>query len=145
MLRTWVPDVPRRQTDRGAVAPAYRSSRRTVRLHRDAVGPGTDGRILIRAVVHARLLGLHLLTLDARVVLTDAEMWASDWQALRSDEDGHTRSRREPALGPARGDIDGDVDTARALLAESVETLNGRRSTETSPGRNLTRPGVTRR
>ena len=48
-----------------------RHPRRTVHVRGDPVSPDGDGPTLIRAVVHARLLGLRILTLDARVVVAE--------------------------------------------------------------------------
>jgi hypothetical protein len=108
--------VSRRLGDRGHSVAETRPVRRTVSIRRDLVGSDRKGRMLIRAVVHARLLGLRLLTLDARVVVAEAEPRDLDWHPLPVDTETYAfDSRHQPALG--------DVDTARALLAESAEAL----------------------
>ena len=57
----------RQDVDRRGVR---RRQRRTLTLQHD-VPAGEDVATLIRAVVHARLLGIRLLTLDARVVVAN--------------------------------------------------------------------------
>ena len=46
------------------------SRHRTVRFGRRRGRDEVDGETVVRAVVHARLLGLRLLTLDARVIVS---------------------------------------------------------------------------
>ena len=50
-----------------------RRGRRTFTVRGDG-DRAVDGATVVRAVVHARLLGLRLLTLDARVVVAPAEI-----------------------------------------------------------------------
>ena len=75
-------DVRRRGGSGRAAGPP---ASRTVTVRRD--GRAVEDSTVIRAVVHARLLGLRLLTLDARVVVAPA--------AARSGTS--RRSRRRPA------------------------------------------------
>jgi hypothetical protein len=85
---------------------------------------------VIRAVVHARLLGLRMLTLDARVVVGPATAAAPDLAAFEAPtgfgpvaaphKHLSPSRRREPVVrsGPGRG-----VGTARLLLAEGADAL----------------------
>ena len=97
--------------------------------------------MLIRAVVHARLFGLRLLTLDARVVVAESDpiepvldavvdvdptiMSLTSTDDLYGERQG-TRDfhapRRDAALKP-----DGGVGQARELLAQGAATLAGLR------------------
>lgn len=94
--------------------------------------------MLIRAVVHARLLGLRLLTLDARVVVADLDPTAIDLvetvdidPALTPRDPMELSGRRRDAtVGPsARArkasvtELDGGVTRARELLAEGTDIL----------------------
>jgi hypothetical protein len=65
-----------------------------------------DGATVVRAVVHARLLGLRLLTLDARVVVAPAEVEPTSLDLM-----------------PPPPSADGGVRRARELLAEGTHTL----------------------
>ena len=97
--------------------------------------------MLIRAVVHARLFGLRLLTLDARVVVAEADSVEPALAAVvaidpttmplarsygpssgRQGIIGSGGSRRDAAIAP-----DGGVGHARELLAQGADTLAGLR------------------
>jgi hypothetical protein len=96
--------------------------------------------MLIRAVVHARLLGARLLTLDARVLVAEAETIQPALDAVvdidpmvmpvAGTHPAELRRLRAPrhsaAVEPGRG-----VGHARELLAEGIDTLAGLRR----PGR----------
>ncbi len=74
-----------------------------------------DGATVVRAVVHARLLGLRLLTLDARVVVAPAEVQSTSLDVVTPlvfDEET-----------PPTPSADGGVRRARELLAEGTHTL----------------------
>ena len=127
----------RRGGDRGG----RRRDRRTLTLQHDARdGDREEVATLIRAVVHARLLGLRLLSLDARVVVANNDdplrdrlaapdrlmLVAPDPRAVPIERaasgPGTSRdaARTTAAAIPA---VDGDVATARALLAQGADTL----------------------
>ena len=111
-----------------------RSARRgrrtlTVRSDRDRA---VDGATVVRAVVHARLLGLRLLTLDARVVVAPAEVEPTSLDLMTSlavDSEtaprGHVVSAATPvgAVRPPPPSADGGVSRARELLAQGTHTL----------------------
>jgi hypothetical protein len=107
--------VRRRLGDRRA----RRAASRTLTVHRDSRDSrdsgDADDATLVRAVVHARLLGLRLLTLDARVVVANrvGPSFAATLPAAPPVPDGR------PPLGAA----DGDVLTARELLAQGADVL----------------------
>jgi hypothetical protein len=91
-----------------------------------------DGATVVRAVVHARLLGLRLLTLDARVVVAPAEVEPTSLDLMTSlavDHEtvprGHVVSAATPADAgrPPPPSADGGVGRARELLAEGTHTL----------------------
>ena len=101
--------------------------------------PHGEGPVLIRAVVHARLFGLRLLTLDARVVVAESDriepamdavvevdptiLPLSRTHAPCSERQGIRDSlRRDAAPKP-----DGGVGQARELLAQGADTLAGLR------------------
>lgn len=123
-----------RQVDGGASTTA----RRTVRVRPATLGSDGDRPMLIRAVVHARLLGLRLLTLDARVVVADLDSAAID-VVERVDVDPALTSLRPPeasrravaadgtsdhaASRPGRPGLEGGVTRARELLAQGADTL----------------------
>jgi hypothetical protein len=102
-----------------------RAASRTLTVHRDPRdgrrrrdtrdSEDADDATLVRAVVHARLLGLRLLTLDARVVVANRV--------------GPSFDARLPAAPPvpngatSLGAVDGDVLTARQLLAQGADVL----------------------
>ncbi len=96
-----------------------RRQRRTLTLQHDVpVADGEDVATLIRAVVHARLLGIRLLTLDARVVV------ANDVDTSRAGlaaPDRLTLVAPDPDAVPVARS--GDVTTARELLAQGADTL----------------------
>ena len=114
--------------------PPGRSARRgrrtlTVRADDDRA---VDGATVVRAVVHARLLGLRLLTLDARVVVAPAEVEPTSLDLMTSvavDDDRLRPGRGSGDPGqPALADrppssTDGGVSRARELLAEGTHTL----------------------
>ena len=106
--------VARPSADRSG-RPARRG-RRTVTV-RDDRDRGIDGATVVRAVVHARLLGLRLLTLDARVVVAPTE---AEPGALDPIIPAPLVLDREPAPPPS---ADGGVTRARELLAEGTHTL----------------------
>jgi hypothetical protein len=99
-----------------------------------------DGETVIRAVVHARLLGLRILSLDARVVVGQppAPFTAFDpdttvpatAERFRSSPPGAPRSlHRDMASAP-------DLSRAVELLAYGAETLErSRRFTDRSAAR----------
>jgi hypothetical protein len=135
--RTWNAAVRRRGGDRGG----RRRERRTLTVQHDARdGDREEVGTLIRPVVHARLLGMRLLTLDARVVVANNvdplrdRLAAPDRLALvapdpRTVPFERTASRpgrsgiAAPTRATAMGAVDGDVTTARALLAQGADTL----------------------
>jgi hypothetical protein len=134
--RTWIAAVRRRAGERGG----RRRQRRTLTLQHDGRdGDREDVATLIRAVVHARLLGLRLLTLDARVVVANNvdpmrdRLAAPDRLALVAPDPLRVPFERASGPGtledPARTKtagmraVDGDVTTARALLAQGADTL----------------------
>jgi hypothetical protein len=90
--------------------------------------------MVIRAVVDARLLGLRLLTVDARVVVADAEPIHPALDAVvdldptvmpLAGTRAHAGAR--PGIGAARHDADGGVGHARELLAQCSDTIAGLR------------------
>jgi hypothetical protein len=96
---------------------------------------GVDGAMVVRAVVHARLLGLRLLTLDARVVVAPAEagptsldlmapVAVDDLTAPKDQVVGAaTPASRALAGRPPPQPADGGVSRARELLAQGTHTL----------------------
>lgn len=115
-----------------------RRQRRTLTLQND-VPAGEDVATLIRAVVHARLLGIRLLTLDARVVVAnDVEttrdglagpdrltLVAPDPEVVPVEPARPTKpdSRDAPSAFPDVRVTAGGVTAARELLAEGADTL----------------------
>jgi hypothetical protein len=113
-----------------------RRSRRTLTVRGDR-DRAVDGATVVRAVVHARLLGLRLLTLDARVVVAPAKVEpgaldpmipvpvAVDHEAAPRDEAGGAMTPVGPGLAgrPPPPSVDGGVTRARELLAEGTHTL----------------------
>jgi hypothetical protein len=97
--------------------------------------------MLIRAVVHARLLGLRLLTLDARVVVAESDptepamdavvqvdptvMPLTRTYAPNRERQGirHSRALRRDAVPKPNG----GMGQARELLAQGADTLAGLR------------------
>jgi hypothetical protein len=117
-----------------------RRVQRNVRVHRGADAQNGTGPMLIRAVVQARLLGVRLLTIDARVVVADADPTEpaleafvdvdptvmplalaappeSSRRSISSTSDIRAGSRIENRK-PGRG-----VGHARELLAQGADTL----------------------
>ena len=100
--------------------------------------PNGEGPMLIRAVVHARLFGLRLLTLDARVVVAESDpiepaldavvevdptiMPLTRTHAPDSERQSLRAPRRDAAPEP-----NGGVGQARELLAQGADTLAGLR------------------
>ena len=136
--------VPGRGRDRhrsvGAGGAPHLGSR-AVRVRRGVRAPSGEGPMLIRAVVHARLFGLRLLTLDARVVVAESDPIAPSLDAfvdveqtimsLTSSDGPYSERqgirdfrapRRDAAPKP-----NGGVRHARELLAQGAETLAGLR------------------
>ena len=74
-----------------------------------------EGRTVVRAVVHARLLGIRLLSLDAQVVLGPAATTASTVGAL------YPTAYTAPL--PATGRSSDGLAHASAILAESTASL----------------------
>ncbi len=121
---------------------ARRRRRRILNVRGDR-DPAVHGATVVRAVVHARLLGLRLLTLDARVVVAPAEVQPSalDLMApLAVDHEpapGGRIGEGAPPVGsvlvvrPPPTSADVGVTRARELLAEGADTLT-RASRETS-------------
>ncbi len=113
-----------------------RSSRRdrralTVRAGGDRT---VDGATVVKAVVHARLLGMRLLTLDARVVVAPADVEPSSLALMTlGNVDGVVRLPHPgpgalypvgtAVSGPAGPSADGGVRRARELLAEGTRAL----------------------
>jgi hypothetical protein len=136
--------VLRRGRDRhrsvGADSPP-RLGPRTVQVLRAVRAPHGEGPMLIRAVVHARLLGLRLLTLDARVVVAESDpiepamdavvevdptvMPLTRTYGLYSERQGirDPRALRRDAVPKPNG----GVWQARELLAQGTDTLAGLR------------------
>ncbi len=97
--------------------------------------------MLIRAVVHARLFGLRLLTLDARVVVAESDRIEPVLDAVvevdptimplaRTDDPYSARQSIRDFHAPRRdagGTPDGGVGQARELLAQGADTLAGLR------------------
>jgi hypothetical protein len=87
-----------------------------------------DGEILVRAVVHARLLGLRILSLDARVVVArppgpTTALGASTRQDVVPIV-GQRSSRGTPPQSLHRdGTSDAGLSRALELLADGTETL----------------------
>jgi hypothetical protein len=95
--------------------------------------------MLIRAVVHARLFGLRLLTLDARVVVAESDPIDAALDAVVEIDPTvmpvthlhlDAGSDERPSIGGARGPrrdaapgADGGVGHARELLAQGADTL----------------------
>src|SRR4051794_30764450 len=95
-----------------------------------------EGRTVVRAVVHARLLGLRLLSLDAQIVLGPAA--ATGPVHLSAYPVDHAVDVR-PLRGRTNGRADGGstssyagVGQASELLAESAAALS--RSRRGAPG-----------
>ena len=108
-----------RRQDGDRRAGGRRRQRRTLTVQRDvAAGDREDVSTLIRAVVHARLLGIRLLTLDARVVVANDVDTRADGLAV---PDRLTLVAPDPDAVPV--ERSGDVTTARELLAEGADTL----------------------
>ena len=94
-----------------------------------------DGGTVVRAVVHARLLGLRLLTLDARVVVAPTRADPTSVGLMTHvpvDDEAASRGQAVGAAPPARPALadrsspspaDGGVSRARELLAEGTHTL----------------------
>ena len=94
-----------------------------------------DGATVVRAVVHARLLGLRLLTLDARVVVAPAEVEPPSLDLMTpvavGGENASTAHLVGAATPPGRAHAGrlppastvGSVSRARELLAEGTHTL----------------------
>ena len=112
-----------------------RRGRRTLTVRGDG-DRAIDGATVVRAVVHARLLGLRLLTLDARVVVASADVKSTSLDlipnaAINVEPDPSGRvveaaTLAGPALAdraPPRASADGGVRRARELLAEGTQTL----------------------
>jgi hypothetical protein len=99
-------------------------------LRRGVSAPTEDGAMLIRAVVDARLFGLRLLTLDARVVVAEADPSESVLDAVvEIDPTVMPLARTRAAAGVrATGHgTDRGVRHARELLAQGTDTLAGLR------------------
>jgi hypothetical protein len=136
--------VPKRGRDRhrsvGAGGPP-RPGPRTVQVLRTVRAPHGEGPMLIRAVVHARLLGLRLLTLDARVVVAESDLIEPAMEAVvdvdpaiipltgtyapYSERQGIRGSRALQRVAVPKPN--GGVRQARELLAQGADTLAGLR------------------
>jgi hypothetical protein len=90
--------------------------------------------MLIRAVVHARLFGLRLLTLDARVVVAETDSIEPALDAVVDVDPMVMPLARtlapygeRPSIRTARRDVspelDGGVRHARELLAQGADIL----------------------
>jgi hypothetical protein len=93
--------------------------------------------MLIRAVVDARLFGLRLLTLDARVVVADADPVEPVLDAVVEIDPTVVPLARTRASAGAREGIraaghgtDRGVRHARELLAQGTDTLAGIRRSD---------------
>jgi hypothetical protein len=93
-----------------------RRGRRTLTVGSDG-DRAVDGATVVQAVVHARLLGLRLLTLDARVVVAPAELEPTSLDLVTSAAVDSGTGRPPPPS------VDGGVSRARELLAEGTHTL----------------------
>ena len=94
-----------------------------------------DGATVVRAVVHARLLGLRLLTLDARVVVAPADVEPTSLDLMTPVAVDHETAAMGQVVGaatptglalagrPPPPSADGGVCRARELLAEGTNTL----------------------
>ena len=133
--------MPSRGRERGrAVEVAPRPARRSVRVRRDSDSPDGEGPILIRAVVHARLLGLRILTLDARVVVAEPGALPPALRGLGDADPARMPIGYASGTAPRYGGdvlaplalVDaarhgGGVGEARELLAQGADTLAGLR------------------
>jgi hypothetical protein len=98
-----------------------------VTVRRD--GRAVEDSTVISAVVHARLLGMRLLTLDARVVVSPAAAREGDLTVETPTGVGpvavpsvaSTQPRRETVTRSA--DSGSGIGTARLLLAEGADAL----------------------
>ncbi|WP_426566200.1 hypothetical protein ACPPVT_06500 [Angustibacter sp. McL0619] len=83
-----------------------------------------DGEIVVRAVVHARLLGLRILSLDARVVVGRAplSLTACDATTMATAEPGHSPTPAPRAVHNDGASVANLINAAR-LLADGHETL----------------------
>ena len=91
-----------------------------------------EGRTVVRAVVHARLLGIRLLSLDAQVVLGPADSTASTVGALYptaltapladADRGRNGSEAVRASMAPRRTNGEG-LAHASAMLAESTASL----------------------
>jgi hypothetical protein len=131
--------VPRRGRDRRRARAAEAEARpavRTVRVRRSLSGPTGDRPMLIRAVVQARLFGLRLLTLDARVVVAASDTEPALDAVLDIDPmvmpvvHMHAPDSGRPGLRDLRSarpdgvsGSDRGVGHARELLAQGTDTL----------------------
>jgi hypothetical protein len=96
---------------------------------------GREGRAVedsteIRAVVHARLLGMRLLTLDARVVVAPAAALEGAVASEMPTGYGPVADQRVESTQPRRRETvariahsGSGVGTARVLLAEGADAL----------------------
>jgi hypothetical protein len=93
-----------------------------------------DGGTVVRAVVHARLLGLRLLTLDARVVVAPTKAAPTSLGLMTpvgvDESSGSGQLSGAAPRAPARltdrpppQSANGGVSRARELLAEGTHTL----------------------
>jgi hypothetical protein len=83
----------------------------------------SDG-VLVDASIHARLLGLRLLTIDATIVLVPADVRPASPAALPPAEHKGQRSaaptpRRSVAAGPRLAQAVRSINEAAAVLAET--------------------------
>jgi hypothetical protein len=136
--------VPRRGRDRHRSVGAGRPPRPgppTVQVLRAVRASHGEGPMLIRAVVHARLLGLRLLTLDARVVVAESDPIEPAMEAVVNVDPAIMPLTRTYAPHTERQGIrdsralqrdavpkpNGGVRQARELLAQGADTLAGLR------------------
>ncbi len=108
--------------------------RRTLTVRRDG-DREIDGATVVRAMIHARLLGLRLLTLDARVVVAPMHVEPTSLDLMTpvtvadetasTDQVGAVATPARPDLAdrPPSASVDGGVRRARELLAEGTHTL----------------------
>jgi hypothetical protein len=87
--------------------------------------------------VRARLLGIRLLTLDANVVISPAEVTVP---SARSNDSSHRPPARSSSLPPARsGAIGGGLAEAVRSIDEGAALLAEARNGSTEPRRTATR------
>jgi hypothetical protein len=122
-----VPSADRELVTTSSAPEPSRQGRRALRLRRGSGRDPRDGETVIRAVVHARLLGIRLLTLDACVVVGPPDLGydANDpLTTLSATTDGHRWTTADSSAAAARlRDPAPGLAQAVALLEEGAHTL----------------------